>query len=53
MKAHKIREIRKYSEIVYYDDEGIEIARETQNDDYLYDTDAPIELDEEERNDFL
>lgn len=53
MSAHKIREIYQYSEDVYYDDDGNEVARERQYDDYLYDTTPAEELTEEEREDRL
>lgn len=52
-RAHKIREIRQYSEDVYYDDDGNEVGRATISDDHLYDTKEPEELDEQEREDWL
>jgi hypothetical protein len=51
--AHKIREIRQYSEIVYYDDEGYEVGRDTMYDDHLYDSEPPEELTDQEREDYL
>lgn len=51
--AHKIREIRQYSEMVYYDDDGNEVARERVYDDHLYDTEAREELTDQEREDYL
>jgi hypothetical protein len=53
MRAHKIREQRMHSEIVYYDDEGAEVGREEVFDDHLYDTDPPEELTDDEREDWL
>jgi hypothetical protein len=53
MVGHKIRETRQYSEIVYYNDEGDEVGRDTISDDHLYDTDAPEPLTDDEREDWL
>lgn len=53
MRAHKILETRMYTEFVFYDDDGREVCRETQNDDHLYDTGPPEYLTDEERHDYL
>ena len=53
VSAHKIVETRQYTEVVYYDDNGDEVARDHQNDDHLYDDAPPVELTEEEREDWL
>ena len=50
--AHKIIETRQYTEIVYYGDDGEEVAR-VQQDDHLYDSGSPEELTDEEREDWL
>ena len=51
--AHKIIETRQYTEIVYYGDDGEEVARDVQQDDHLYDSGSPEELTDEEREDWL
>ena len=51
--AHKVRETRQYTEIVYYDDDGNEVGRETMSDDHSYDSGPPEELTEQEREDWL
>ena len=51
--AHKIIETRQYTEIVYYSDDGEEVARDVQHDDHLYDSGSPEELTDEEREDWL
>lgn len=53
MRAHKIREQRMYSEDVYYNDDGKEVARDKIDDDHLWDTEMPQELTDEEREDWL
>lgn len=47
----KVREIRQYTEIVYYRD-GDEIGRVTLNDDLTYDIEAPEPMTLEEINDY-
>nr|DAQ47284.1 MAG TPA: hypothetical protein [Caudoviricetes sp.] len=51
--AHKISERRQYTEVVYYDDGGNEVGRETMCDDHGYDSSPPEELTEQEREDWL
>lgn len=51
--AHKIRETIQYHEVVYYNDDGEEVARERIHDDSSYDADPPQELTEQEREDWL
>ena len=51
--AHKISETRQYTEVVYYDDDGNEVGRETMSDDHGYDSGPPEELTEQEREDWL
>lgn len=51
--AHKVLEIMRYTEWVYYDDSGVEVDRERNWDDSLYDEEKPIELTEDERAEWL
>lgn len=51
--AHKQVHIMQYSEIVYYDDDGNEVARDRQHDDHTYDVGPEEELTEQEREDWL
>ena len=53
MKAYKVIETRAYTEVIYYDDNGDEVARETLNDDHSYDAGPPEELTDDERMDWL
>ena len=53
MKAHKVKEIRQYTEVVYYDDDGHEVGRVAVSDDDLYDTEPPEVLTSDEREDWL
>ena len=43
----KAREIRQYSETIYYRN-GVEIARETNGDDFAYDIEKAEPMTEEE-----
>lgn len=52
MKAHKIENTMQYTEVVYYDDDGNEVARDRLYDDGLYDSSRPVELSEEERKEY-
>ena len=51
--AHKIIETLRYTEEVFYDDAGNEVARERRHDDSLWDESSPIELTDQEREDYL
>ena len=51
--AHKIIVTMQYTEVVYYDDDGNEVGRETMSDDHCYDSSPPEELTDEEREDWL
>ena len=51
--AHKVIETLRYTEVVYYDDSGSEVHRERNHDDSLWDDSEPIELTDEEREDYL
>lgn len=51
--AHKVVETLTYTEVVYYDDNGNEVARERNYDDSLYDESDNQELTEQERADYL
>ncbi|WP_161580506.1 hypothetical protein [Subtercola vilae] len=50
---YKIVETRQYTEVVYYNADGVEVARETQNDDFSWDTSEPEDLTEQEIEDWL
>lgn len=51
--SHKIAQQILYTEIVYYNDDGNEVARERQHDDHLWDDNGPEELTDTEREDYL
>lgn len=53
MTAHKMIETIQYTEIVYYNDKGDEVARERMHDDAAYDAEGPFDLTEQEREDWL
>jgi hypothetical protein len=42
----------QYTETVYFKD-GIEIGRETNNDDHSYDADAPVPMSADEIDDWV
>lgn len=51
--AHKVTNTMTYTEVVYYDDDGNEVARDRQFDDTLHDEGKPEPLTDTEREDFL
>lgn len=53
LMAHKTRHTMQYTEVVYYDDDGNEVARERLHDDHTYDEGSPEELTDEEREDWI
>lgn len=48
---YKVNEIMQYTETVYYDENGTEVARERNYDDHWYDSGEREELDEYEMYD--
>ena len=52
-EPYKIREVYKYSEMVYVNSEGDEVARERIYDDSLWDTTAPLALEKWELEDYF
>jgi hypothetical protein len=51
--GHKVTERYLHSEVVYFDDDGNEVARERIHDDSLWDVGGPEELTDAERDDYL
>lgn len=52
-KPYKIREKIQYSEDVYYDGDGEEVARVRIHDDAVYDESNPVDLTDQEIEDYL
>lgn len=52
MKAHKIEHTMQYTEVTYVDDDGNEIDRVRVHDDHTYDSSEPVELTEDEREEW-
>lgn len=52
-KPYKRVETLHYTEVVYYDGGGSEVARVRNYDDTLWDESGPEELTDEEREDYL
>lgn len=51
--AHKIIETLTYTEVVFYDDNGDEVHRERRHDDTMWDESSPMDLTDDEREDYL
>lgn len=52
-KPFKVVETYKYTEVVYYNGNGEEEARDRNHDDWLYDASSPQELTEQEIEDWM
>lgn len=51
-EPYKIIEQRQYTEVVYYDGDGEEVARDTLLDDHLYDASGQHPVTPDELEDF-
>lgn len=52
-QPYKKRHTIKYTEVVYYDSDGAEVARDRIHDDHTYDIDAPEPLTQQEIDDWI
>jgi hypothetical protein len=52
-KPHKIVHVMQYTETVYYDGDGAEVARERNHDDHTYDTRAAEDMTAQEIEDYI
>lgn len=52
-RPYKIENIMQYTEVVYYNADGDEVAREERNDIHTYDTLPRVPLTDEEIEDWL
>lgn len=50
---YKVRETMKYTETVYYDEDGNVVGRERNHDDWTYAADPPEPLTESELEDYF
>lgn len=51
-EPYKVVETMKYTETVYYDADGEEVARERNHDDWTHDSTSPEPVTEEELEDY-
>jgi hypothetical protein len=51
--GYKKIETLQYTEVVYYNNDGNEVARERNYDDTLWDESGPHDLTDQEREDYL
>lgn len=52
-RPYKVEYIMQYTEVAYYDSDGVEVEREVLNDVTLWDESQPIELTDEEIEDYF